>query len=721
MSAEAPRDTGLADQAMVKGVQSHATLLRRLLLVFLAYSVCAWLGLRLALPGTYASPVWPPSGIALVALLVFGARAWPAVYAGAFCANAVVLWGLEPQPSLGVIALTCLLVGCGNALEALVAARLLQRADAAPSPRYPTSAPDACRLLVVTLGACAIAATLGTLAMALTGFTAPGRLPVAWLTWWIGDVVGVLTVGLAGLAWLDPRVRASGAGRAEACAVALTLAALGLLALGPWTSARVGAGLVYLTLPCLAWAVFRFGPRGGTAGVLLLSALAVWGSIVHPGPFAFDDLSRTGVLLLLQGFIGVCAFTALLIWVALAGRRRAEAALRELNESLEGRVVTASEVLRASESKLAEARKLESMGLLAGSVAHDMNNLLQGVFLHGGLARQAISAGSPALEHLDELESTAHALGALARRMLDYAGQGKQRSRRVSIDVLSAEVMGLLGSRLPEGVRLERDLAAEGAVLGDPVQLGQVIHNLLSNAVEATESTGAGGVIRLSTSRARRADLRARDGEPLSAGEFVLVEVRDEGPGVAPEVEGRLFDPFVTSKEGGRGLGLAAVQGLVAAHGGTIEVESSPSGACFRLWLPLAEPLEEPLEEPAPSRGRVLVADDSKVIRLTAGRLLETLGYEVVVAGDGEEACERFAEDPRGFALALLDHSMPRLDGPGALQRMRELRPDLPVIFMSGYTQHQLGLPEEAPLLGKPFGPDALTSAVEGALVAPGP
>ncbi|HBP17678.1 MAG TPA: hypothetical protein DEA08_07790, partial [Planctomycetes bacterium] len=424
----------------------------RLLLVFLAYALCAWLGLKFSLPGTFASPVWPPSGIGLAAVLFFGARAWPAVFLGAVAANAVALTQTSAPPGGGVIALACSLVGVGNTLEALFAARFLRPAEG--PPHYPRSAVQFGRLVWVSLVACAISASIGALSMRLTGTVPPARLPVAWLTWWTGDVVGILTVGLAALAWFTPREGATSAGRWEALAIALTLAGLGLLALGPWASSRVGAGLVYLTVPSLAWAVFRFGPRGGTAAVMLLSGLAVWGSIVHPGPFAFEDLTRTGVLLLLQGFIGVCSVTALLLWVALAGRQRAEAALRELNESLEERVSAASGVLRANEAKLAEARKLESMGLLAGSVAHDMNNLLQGVFLHGGLARQAVTAGSPALEHLDDLDSTAHALSALARRMLDYAGQAKVRSRRVQLDAVAEEVCKLLGSQLPEGVRL---------------------------------------------------------------------------------------------------------------------------------------------------------------------------------------------------------------------------------------------------------------------------
>lgn len=711
---------------MVARVQPRVAIGPRLPLVFLAYALCAWLGLQLALPGTLASPVWPPSGIGLAALLFFGVRAWPAVFLGALCANAVALLEASPGSAGWLIAVTCTTVGIGNTLEALFAAHLLRPEEG--SPRYPGDARQFGRLIVVTLIACAISASTGVFTMAVTGFVPLEALGAAWLTWWTGDVVGILTVGLAALAWFGPREGATSAGGGEAFAIALTLTLLALFALGPWTTGRVGAGLVYLAVPSLAWAVFRFGPRGGTAAVLLLAGCAVWGSIVHPGPFAFEGVSRTGVLLLLQGFIAVCSVTSLLLWVALAGRRRAEEALRELNESLEERVAVAGEVLRVNEVALAEARKLESMGLLAGSVAHDMNNLLQGVFLHGGLARQALSAGSPALEHLDELDSTAHALSALARRMLDYAGEGKLRTRRVDLDAVGAEVVGLLGARLGE-VRLEQELAAEGEVLGDPVQLGQVIHNLLTNAIEATESAG-GGVVRLRTSVAHRDDLRARGGEALAAGDYLLIEVRDEGAGIAPEVEGRLFDPFVTSKEGGRGLGLAAVQGLVAAHGGAIEATSTEEGACFKAWLPLAAaelaegageaPSADRAEPAEPTRGehrgRILVADDSKVIRLTAARLLESIGYEVVVTADGEEAYERFAEDPMGFELVLLDHSMPRLDGPGALARMRELRAEQPALFMSGYTQHQLGLSSGVALLGKPFGPDALTSAVEGAL-----
>ena len=383
------------------------------------------------------------------------------------------------------------------------------------------------------------------------------------------------------------------------------------------------------------------------------------------------------------------------------------------------------------EGLLREKQKFESLGVLAGGIAHDFNNLLTIILGNASLARG--NAGSPqALEqNLQFIESAVLRAADLCRQMLAYSGKGRFAVRPLHLNPILRETAELVRDSAAHGRTLELELADPlPAVRADATQLKQVAMNLLLNAAEATEAVA--GRIRISTRRepldsARLA--RARLGAELPAGDYLVLEVADNGCGIPAEIQDRLFDPFFTTKFTGRGLGLAAVLGIVRAHHGAIEVESRPGeGACFRILLPACA---DPAAPAAPHRaatalagaGRVLlVADDERVLRETIRDFLVSLGFTVHLAADGRQAVALFRAHHRELAAVLLDLSMPHLDGAAAHAEMQNIDSTCPVILMSGYSEDEavqrLATRGIARFLQKPFAMKSLLDALAAVLEA---
>ncbi len=385
----------------------------------------------------------------------------------------------------------------------------------------------------------------------------------------------------------------------------------------------------------------------------------------------------------------------------------------------------AEEERAALEQNLRQAQKLESLGVLAGGIAHDFNNLLTGILGNANLARLESPPGSASLPYLDQVEQICQRAADLCRQMLAYAGKGRFVVERLDLNRLVADMAQLLGVSVPKAVALSfRPAESLPPVLADASQLRQVVMNLVLNAAEAVGERG--GSVGVSTGRVRVGPGAAPEPD-LAPGDYVCLEVSDDGPGMTEEVRARMFDPFFTTKFAGRGLGLAAVQGIVRGHKGAIRVASEPGrGTTFRVLFPGAGgTAEAPAVGGAPpaawrGQGTVLVADDEEAVRAVTARMLESLGFRVVTAEDGAQAVERLRADPDAFRLVLLDLTMPRLCGEGALQALRGLRPDVRVVLMSGYTEQEVttrfagqGL---AGFLQKPFPLEALAAKVREAL-----
>lgn len=354
----------------------------------------------------------------------------------------------------------------------------------------------------------------------------------------------------------------------------------------------------------------------------------------------------------------------------------------------------------AMERRLLAAQKLESLGVLAGGIAHDFNNILTAVLGNASLARHDAAVGRPIDRSLEQIEHAARRAADLCQQMLAYAGKGKIVTADVDLSALVRDTSALIEVSISKSTRLELNLAENlPPVLGDETQLRQIVMNLVINAADAIGTNP--GIIEIKT-YVRPADadlLRSALGHPeLPPGTYAGLEVTDNGCGMPPETLARIFEPFFTTKFSGRGLGLSAVLGIVQSHHGALFVESTPGvGSTFRLLLPATEaapPKPTQTDGNASSsviqfRGTVLVVDDEEAVRDIAAAVIEFHGATAVRAASGDEALAQLRNPAQQFSVALLDMTMPGMNGEETLRRMRETHPRLPVILMSGYSENQ--------------------------------
>ena len=380
---------------------------------------------------------------------------------------------------------------------------------------------------------------------------------------------------------------------------------------------------------------------------------------------------------------------------------------------------------RAAEETLRRAAKEESLSVLAGGVAHDFNNLLAAILGHAALALKHLPEGSTARGHVEKAANAVERAADLTRQMLAYSGRGHFVVRPTDLNALVRENLPLLEVALPKGIRLEARLDPSlPAVDADLGQLQQVLMNLIINAAEAIgERSGAVTVTtRVREVTAADAPLWRASGQPLAPGVYVALEVADDGPGMDPATVDRIFEPFFTTKFTGRGLGLAAVLGVVRGHRGALSVESAPGrGTVFRLLFAPSRLRAVPEASALPVRGRdgatVLVIDDEPVVRHMVGEVLAQEGFSVLDAEDGAGGIELFRENRERIDVVLLDLSMPGLSGEETFKRLLELDPGVRVILSSGYDQHEAMLRftagGPAGFIQKPYRPQQLLAEIE--------
>jgi len=386
--------------------------------------------------------------------------------------------------------------------------------------------------------------------------------------------------------------------------------------------------------------------------------------------------------------------------------------------------VRAEEERRRLEAQMQHVQKLESLGVLAGGIAHDFNNLLVGMLGHAGLALQELSPGDSVYDSVIQIQTTAQRAAELTNQMLAYSGRGRFVLQATDLSAIVGEMTHLLRTAVSRNAEIVLDLKTDlPAFDGDPAQIRQVIMNLITNASDAIGSEM--GRISVSTGRmqVKRADVAdAWVGSDVAEGEFVFAEVSDTGCGMDAATIGRIFDPFFTTKFTGRGLGLAAVLGIVRGHHGAIKIASSPGrGTTFRVLLPATRtPAATQTSAPKPTTARadgarVLVVDDEAGVRTIARESLRRAGFEVTTASDGAEAIEVLSGSA-GFDAVLLDMTMPRMGGVEAFRLIKAQQPELPIVLTSGYSaQEAVGRFDKDRIAGfiqKPFMPAALVKAM---------
>ncbi|MCY3020707.1 MAG: response regulator [Planctomycetota bacterium] len=403
----------------------------------------------------------------------------------------------------------------------------------------------------------------------------------------------------------------------------------------------------------------------------------------------------------------------------ISAQRTAEEALKESELDLTERRRAEADGL-ALEKRLFESQKLESLGKLAGGVAHVFNNLLTVIQGHVEMATAQTPATSPLCSHLQEIATAAQRAAELAGTMLVYSGKARISSRLVDLNTLVADTGRLTATALPPKIVLHYRLADNLPALdADAAQLRQLVMNLMVNAAEAIGDPG--GTVTVSTGVVHASDGLFAECYPnraLPEGEYVYVEVEDTGCGMDSATQARVFDPFFSTKFTGRGLGLPTVLGIVRAHEGTILLRSRPgSGTTFTVFLPAHSACaakESRGGPPAQRTGVILVVDDEEGIRTLAQALLENEGYSVLTAADGDAALDTLRQHDGSISAVVLDVIMPRMNGEQVLREIRDMKPDLPVLVMSGYSEEVLSPRFEGmgavSFLGKPFSGAVLCS-----------
>jgi signal transduction histidine kinase len=597
----------------------------------LVYFIVGKLSLELAFVHASASPVWPPAGIALAALLVLGYRTWPAIFIGAFLVNATTAGNIG----------TSLCIATGNTMEAVCGAWLVNHF--AGGTRIFDRAQDVFKFALAVIVSTAVSPTFGVTSLAVGGFAAWADYRAIWLTWWLGDAAGALVVAPLLILWsIGPRWRLNPKRHLEVGLLLVVLLILGEAVFGGWfpITAR-NYPISFICGPIVIWAAFRFSQRETATSIFILSAIAIWGTMQGFGPFIMETENQS--LLIVQTSTAVLAITALALAAGMAERRRAEAALEQQQAAVEA----------------ANRTKDNFLAMLS----HELRTPLTPVI-----------AALDALESVPSQSEDSKASLAMIRRNVELESQlidDLLDLTRIAKDKLQLKFEQLDAheaiSNVAEICRMEakaRKLrihlnlrAGAHHVTADVTKFQQIIWNLLKNAIKFTNENGE---ITISSSN--------------PSPQVLTIVVRDTGIGIDPEIMERIFDPFEQGDRsfqrrfGGLGLGLANSKSLAQAHGGTLvaKSEGSERGSTFVLTMDtVARPQErlvEPETVPTEARAlRILLVDDHQDTCTALERLLVRRGHLVAATHNVRSAMEAAARNP--FDLLISDIALP--DGTG--------------------------------------------------------
>jgi nitrogen-specific signal transduction histidine kinase/ActR/RegA family two-component response regulator len=378
------------------------------------------------------------------------------------------------------------------------------------------------------------------------------------------------------------------------------------------------------------------------------------------------------------------------------------------------------------ERQLRQAQKMEALGTLAGGIAHDFNNILYAILGFTTLAQEKVPADDSVHADLQEVLSAGERAADLVKQILSFSRQAEQEAVPLHVHLIVHEAAKLVRASVPRRIEIRKNVQkGNDVVLADPTQIHQVLMNLCTNAVHAMPK--GDGILGIELEPIEVGAALARQIPDLLAGPYLRLRVSDTGKGMPPEMLERIFDPFFTTKEPGEGtgLGLAVVHGIVAGCGGAIHVQSKPgAGTVFDVYLPRytesAPSAEDPARPPQAGREHVLVVEDEDQIGRMLAETLTRLGYHVTSASRGDEALEVFAADPTAFDLVLTDQAMPGMMGTELARELLKLRPDLPIVLCTGFSQilseedaRQAGIRE---LVMKPIMRSELSEAIRRAL-----
>ncbi len=398
---------------------------------------------------------------------------------------------------------------------------------------------------------------------------------------------------------------------------------------------------------------------------------------------------------------------------------------------LKRRIRTHLELRQAEKDKLAieqqfqQCQKLESLGILSGGIAHDFNNILAIIIGYCSLIK--LNYGT-AEKNIPLIESAAERAAVLCRQMMAYAGKAQLIKTKINMVEKVEEIVAMLNATLPLNAEIKTDISAGIPLIeGDASQLGQVVMNLIINASEAIGTKQGKVDISLASVKVIYGkEYEDYNGKPITPGEYVCLEVTDNGCGMSEETKWRIFEPFYTTKFTGRGLGMSAVLGIIKSHSGALQLFSQPDqGTTFKVYLPVpasgaafdeVQTASEPADQWLGS-GTILLAEDEESIRDIARSFLEMFGFTVLEAVNGMEALEIYKNNATEINLVLTDMGMPVMDGYELFHKLKSLDPELPIIVSSGYgdveVSLRIGSDNIAGIISKPYNPRQLREVLK--------
>ena len=616
------------------------------------YFIVGKLSLQLAFVHPSASPVWPPAGIALAALVVFGYRTWPAIFLGAFLVNVTTAGNIG----------TSLCIATGNTLEAVCGAWLVNQF--AGGPRIFDRAQDVFKFALAVMVSTAVSPTFGVTSLAVGGLADWANYRAIWLTWWLGDATGALVVAPLLILWsIGPRWRLNPKRHLEVGLLLLVLLMLGEAVFGGWfpITAR-NYPISFICGPIVIWTAFRFSQRETATGIFIISAIAIWGTLQGFGPFVMETENQS--LLIAQTFTAVLAITALALAAGMAEGRRAEAAIEQ-------------------QKAVVEAANRTKDNFLA-MLSHELRTPLTPVIAALDVLESVPSQSEDSKASLAMIRRNVELESQLIDDLLDLTRIAKDKLQ-LKFDQIDAHQAI---SNVAEICRMEANArrlrvylnlrAGAHHVTADVTKFQQIIWNLLKNAIKFTNENGE---ITISSSN--------------PSPQVLTIIVGDTGIGIEPEILERIFDPFEQGDRsfqrrfGGLGLGLAISKSLAQAHGGTLAVasEGRDRGSTFVLTMnTVAPPQERPTEPemvPIEARAlRILLVDDHQDTCAALEKLLVRRGHLVAATHNVRSAMEAAVRNR--FDLLISDIALP--DGSG-MELMMQLHAisRIPGIAISGF------------------------------------
>ena len=624
-------------------------------------------GLALASINPSATPIWPPTGFALAAVLLWGYWTWPAIFAASLIANAT---------TAGSVA-TAIAIATGNSLEAVVGAYLINRWSSG-CDTFSTPNSVAKFALICFVIATPISASIGLTSLATAGYIERTNFANAWVTWWLGDVTGALVIAPVIVLWASSHYHAFNRNEfLETVGVLATAAAVGLIAFSPLieqTPSRDPLGFLAI-LPML-WAALRRGPRDTATVALVLAGITIWGTLTGGGPFTIADLNASFLLVLM--FLISITVPSLLLSADVEVRKKAEESLRRAQIELERKVAE-----RTRELELANAAKSRFLAM----ASHDLRQPLHALGLFVAQLRTPLKSGERT-KTIERIDATRKEMNEMFNSLLDIS--------RLDAGILTPKITEFPIARLLQKIETRFDQAtrekglrlrvrrSDAWVRSDAMLLERILLNLVSNAVRYTLR---GGII---------VGCRRR-------GEMLRIEVWDSGPGIPEDQKQNIFGEFFQltapdrSRYGGLGLGLAIVDRLRLLLNHQIDLASTVGrGSRFAILVPMADECvtsTEPVDSPHPAafavEGKViLVIADAPVVLEVTGGLLGKWGYSVLTAGTDEAALILLAERQQRPDLIISDYHL--ASGKTGIQAIEQINAafgsSIPAILISGDT-----------------------------------